>query len=127
MMYLSLLSMYNKEKAMILDSFVPIYCLRSVAFKIVFRRVKKMEWSKSQRAKLEVTYKPDVKIEGNKLFITIVVSCLPQHLHSTELDILNSYRLQNFTINVIPFFASIVGVGQSIDRREWMSIRQSAI
>ena len=39
MMYLSLLSMYNKEKAMILDTFVAVYCLRSVVFKLVLRRV----------------------------------------------------------------------------------------
>ena len=39
MMYLSLLSMYNKEKAMILDTFVSVYCLRSVVFKLTLKRV----------------------------------------------------------------------------------------
>lgn len=105
MMYLSLLSMYNKEKAMILDTFVSVYCLRSVVFKLTLKR----------RGKLEVSYKPDFKVEGGKLVIPIIVTALPQHLHMTEFDFINTSRLHSLTIHVIPFFASIgVDVNQTI-------------
>lgn len=38
-MFSSLLSMYSKEKAMILDSLVAIQSLRAVRFKLILRRV----------------------------------------------------------------------------------------
>lgn len=39
MMFGSLLSMYNKEMIMILDSFTAIYSLRAIEFSIEFKRV----------------------------------------------------------------------------------------
>lgn len=37
--YGSLLSMYNKEMSMILDTFAAVYALRAVQFRIQFKRV----------------------------------------------------------------------------------------
>ena len=39
MFYGSLLSMYNKEMSMILDTFAAVYALRAVQFRIQFKRV----------------------------------------------------------------------------------------
>lgn len=55
-----------------------------------------------------MSYKPDFKVEGGKLVIPVVVTALPQHLHMTEFDFINTSRLHSLTIHVIPFFASIV-------------------
>ena len=71
----------------------------------------------AQRAKLEVSYKPDFKVEGGKLVVTVLVSALPQHLHMTEFDFINTSRLHSLTVHAVPFFASIVETPSKLNRR----------
>lgn len=71
----------------------------------------------AQRAKLEVSYKPDFKVEGGKLVVTVLVSALPQHLHMTEFDFINTSRLHSLTVHAVPFFASIVETPAPLNRR----------
>lgn len=51
---------------------------------------------------------PTMKVRHHHLVITIVVACLPQHLHMNEFDMFKGNKLHGALIPVVPLFFSIV-------------------
>ena len=105
MMFGSLLSMYNKEMIMILDSYTAVYSLRAVRFHIKFRR----------SPTLSITTASTMKVINHHLIITVIISCLPSQLHLTEFELIKGNKLHSHCIQVVPLFFSIgVDVTQTL-------------
>ena len=116
MMYGSLLSMYNKEMVMILDSFSAIYALRAVHFSLQFQRVFFLSPCDPQDSTLSVRAGKTMKVSDQHLLVPIIVRASSQHLHLSELEFL---KHPSISIKIVPLFFSIVFFLSALHLRAW--------